>query len=82
MSTAELKATLHNLIDEIEDNSILNAVYALLSKITSKSLTKDWWNEISTAEKISIDEGLASVEKGEIYSHKEVMEEVKSKFNL
>jgi len=34
MSTIELKTDLHNLIDEINDNAVLKALYMLLKKQT------------------------------------------------
>ena len=62
------------MIDAIEDNTILNAVYAILFKVTGKkassiSLTKE--------EKVAVNKAIESVEKGILYSHNEVMEEMK-----
>ena len=55
MSTAELKSTLHNLIDTINDSKTLNAIYALISKKTKQEI--DWWETISEEERAAIEEG-------------------------
>lgn len=33
----------------------------------------DWWDEISDEEKADIEEGLAQADRGEVFSHEEVM---------
>ena len=33
----------------------------------------DWWDEISDEEKQEIEEGLAQADRGEVFSHEEVM---------
>lgn len=43
---------------------------------------QDWWDEISDAERQSIEKGLAEANKGELISHEEVMKEVRAKYNL
>lgn len=80
MNVLELKSDLHHLIDKINDKSILNAVRTILSKQAEKST--DWWDEISEAEKKSIEQGLAEADRGKFIPHEEVMKEVKAKYNL
>jgi len=82
MNTVELKSGLHKIIDSIEGNDKLKAVYAILSKLSIGKKEVDWWDQISEAEKQAIEEGLASIERGEVYTHEEVMKEIKTKFNL
>ena len=74
MSTAELKYTLHNLIDVINDSKTLNAIYALISKKKKKDL--DWWNTISAEEKKAIETGLKQLKDGKGIPHKEVRKKV------
>ena len=79
MNTIELKSDLHQLIDKINDASILNAVKVLLSKGEAET---DWWDEISAEEKRAIEQGIAEADRGKLIPHEEVMKEVKAKYNL
>lgn len=45
-------------------------------------IEQDWWDEISEAERQSIEKGLAEANKGKFIPHEEVMKEVKVKYNL
>ena len=80
MSTAELKSNLHKLVDSINDSKTLQAMITLLSK--KEAMNVDFWDELSEEEKASIEEGIAQADRGELFSHEEVMAEIKSKFNL
>lgn len=42
----------------------------------------DWWDQISEAERQSIEKGLAEADRGELIPHEKVMKEVKEKYNL
>ena len=37
-----------------------------------KNQTKDWWSEISDAEKLSVKKGIADADNGKLNSHSEV----------
>jgi hypothetical protein len=64
MSTAELKYSLHSLIDKINDSKTLSALYTLLSKNIEAS--------DNDSEKVkSIKRGLLQIKKGQTVSHKE-----------
>ena len=78
MSTTELKYNLFKAIDSINDSKTLKKIYALISKNNKK----DFWDTLSKEEKKSIEVGLAQADREELISHKEVMAEIKSKFNL
>jgi len=80
MDTIELKSYLHELIDNIEDNNILNAVYLLLAKLQSKSEEKDFWDDLPEHVKVGIEEGLAQSERGEGIPHNEVMKQIRAKY--
>ena len=81
MSTAEAKLQLIRLIDNTDDISLLDKAYAALSKLFSKQQT-DWWDEISAAEKASIERGIAQADRGELIPHEQVMKEIKSKYKI
>ena len=49
-----------------------------LSKIESiQDAESDWWNLISSKEKLEIEQGLVEIERGETKTHAEVMLEYK-----
>ena len=47
-----------------------------------KSMEVDWWDEISEAERISIQNGEEELNRGEGIPNEEVMNEVRNKYNL
>lgn len=73
MSSAELKYSLHQLIDEITDKNVLQAVYTLLSKASEDD---DWWNSLSEKSKQSILRGLDDADNGRFVSDQEVKTKV------
>ena len=82
MDTLELKSYLHELIDDIEDNHVLNAIYLLLAKLQSKVEEKDFWDELPEHVKKGIEEGLSQSERGEGITHDEMMKQIKAKYQL
>lgn len=78
MSTLELRTTLHRLIDGVTDNSVLEAVYALLS--SSKNETSaDWYETLSEDSKSSIRRGLEDIKNGKITSHEDALARFENK---
>jgi len=41
---------------------------------------KDWWDEISDEEKADIEDGLAQADRGEVFSHEEVMAKYRRRY--
>jgi predicted transcriptional regulator len=80
MNIAELRSDLHRMIDEISDDRLLSAVKSFLSR--QKNGDSDWWDELGTEEKESIQRGLEEANRGELIPHEEVMKQLKSKYNL
>jgi len=80
MDTIELKSYLHELIDSIDDNNVLNAVYLLLAKLQSKTEEIDFWDDLPEHVKAGIEEGLTQAERGEGIPHSEVMKQIKAKY--
>lgn len=80
MSTAELKTSLHQLIDVTTDSSVLKAVYTLLSKAV-KAEAEDWYDELSDEEKASIQRGLDDLNHGRTATHEEAMKRVNDKIS-
>ena len=74
MDAIELKSDIHNLIDRVNDMSMLRAVKAILSKQTSES---DFWEELPLNIQESVKRGIRQVENGETRTHEEVMQKHK-----
>jgi hypothetical protein len=80
METIELKSYLYELIDDIEDYNVLNAIYLLLAKLQLKTEDSDFWDDLPEHVKAGIEEGLAQAERGEGIPHNEVMKKIKAKY--
>ena len=70
MTAIQLKSRLHELIDDINDEQFLEAIKAFLE---GRQNPGDWANEISEAEKASIQRGIEQADSGELIDHEEVM---------
>lgn len=68
MSTIELRNKLHSLIDSINDNEKLKAVLTLLN---NKESNDDWYNDLSSNQKQSIEKGLDDIKNGRLKSNVE-----------
>jgi hypothetical protein len=60
------KIELIQWLTTLDDKSLIQKILEL-----RKSETKDWWNEISESEKISIEKGLSDADNGKVNSHSE-----------
>lgn len=79
MGTVELKTELISLIEKIEDNKVLNAIYVLLTKQSAIEKKADFWDELPESVKNDIDEAIAECERGEGIPHKEAMKQIRAK---
>jgi hypothetical protein len=73
---SELKIELHSLIDKIEDERILNAVYTLLNLTRKKYPFEPESNEEFLA---SIQEAEKDVAEGRVFTHEEVKQHFRNK---
>lgn len=75
-----IKTALHQMIDQIEDDKVLEAVYTLLLN-QPVAFTTDGKPLDQKAFEELIAEGEEDISKGRIYSHEEVMAHFKQKMN-
>jgi len=61
-----IKIELIQWLTTLDDNSLLQKILEL-----RKSQTKDWWNEISTMERESIEKGILDAQSNKLNSHSE-----------
>lgn len=71
MNTLDLKSNLHNLIDSIQEDVVLEALQDVIQSFIKKE-EPELWKSLSEAEKNAIEEGLTQAEAGLVVSHKEV----------
>ena len=77
MSTIELRSQLHQLIDQIRDDAVLQAHLVLLSR-EAIIHTNDFWDELSPDQQASIDRGLADLEAGRRKTFWEILKKYRS----
>lgn len=74
ISLQEKKLEIIQWLVSLEDSELLNKIFTL------KPQQKDWWDEISDAEKHSIERGLKDIENGRVTPHEDVMEKYEGRF--
>ncbi len=82
METTELKSALIGLIESIEDNKVLNAIYILLTKQFSAEYKVDFWDELPEEIQKDIDNAINEGKSGKGIAHKEAMKQIKEKLEL
>lgn len=76
MDIQTLKLDLVSKIINTEKPDILVEI----NKIFQQEKKSDWWDELPTEVKDSILEGMADVKKGNVFSHEQIVQEVKQKY--
>jgi len=82
MGTIELKSNLHRIIESIDDNKVLNAIYILLVKQLKVNQKLDFWDELPEELRNEIEEAIKEAERGEVFTHESVVQEMKGKYNI
>jgi len=80
VTTVEIKSDLHRIIDSISDVSILQAIRVLLAKSAIDMVELDFWDELPESVQQDLDISIKQADKGELHSHEEVMQRIKTKF--
>ena len=73
MGTAELKTNINQLLNGINDDSLLQAVYTLLSKATAND---DWYDNLPKEAKESIRRGIKDADNKRFVDQKDVQSKV------
>ena len=74
MDIQATKIELIHWLTELQDTDILKQLTAIKGG-------QDWWDAISSEERLAIDEGLAELDRGEGIPHEDVMKRVQERFN-
>ncbi len=81
MSASAIRKNLHLAIDNIKDESFLNAMYTIVS---AKNVDNhiDLWDTLSKQEKAAIEKGLKDIEEGNVFSHESVRKAIKTRYKI
>ncbi|MCU0447719.1 MAG: hypothetical protein MUE85_22690 [Microscillaceae bacterium] len=71
MNTLELKSELHQLIDSLEDEAVLQSFYTLL--IRQQNAPSDFWEKLNAMQKADIEAGIADLDAGKTKKIAEVL---------
>ncbi len=61
------KLELIRWLAELQDSAVINEIFELKKK------DKEWWNEISTAERESIKSAMKDIDEGRLIPHEEIV---------
>jgi len=78
MDIQTLKLDLVSKIINIEKPALLIQI----NKILQKENKTDWWDKLPEEVQESILEGMDNVQKGNVYSHENIMQEAKQKYGF
>ena len=78
MDIQTLKLDLVSKIINTEKSDIL----VKISNIFQQDRKSDWWDELPAEVQESILEGMADVKKGNVFSHEQIVQEVKQKYGF
>ena len=73
MGTIELKSELIGIIEDLDDESLLKAIYVMITHKPVPLRKGLKWEELPEALQKEIEEGLVQAENGEVIEHAQVM---------
>ena len=82
MGKQSLKLEIYRKLDELDEEQlqVVNEMVTAYLKQTDEEEAE--WNALSDEDKAAIEEGLQQIERGEFYTHEEVMERIHRKFGI
>jgi len=75
MSVVELKTSLHNVVDRINNDTVLQAYLVLLSREVEMENQKDFWLDLDSETKSAIEQGLGEMQRKETVNAFDFMKE-------
>lgn len=75
MSVVELRTSLHNLVDRINNDTVLQAYLVLLSREVEIENQKDFWSDLDSEAKSAIEQGLGEMQRKETVNAFDFMKE-------
>jgi predicted transcriptional regulator len=81
MDIKTLKSEIYQMLDQLDEQG-LNEVNEMVTAYLKQTDEEEQWDTLSDEDKAAIDEGLQQLERGEYYTHEEVMERIHRKFGF
>lgn len=75
MNETELKSSLHELVDRINNSTVLQAYLVLLSREAELENQKDFWLDLGNDTKSAIEQGLGEMQRKETVDAFDFMKE-------
>ncbi|MEZ4883717.1 MAG: hypothetical protein R3E32_03180 [Chitinophagales bacterium] len=72
MTVLEIKQNIYNIIEEIQNKSILEELHLALLEAQKADANNDFWDELSFQQQKSIEKSLQEVKEGKTIPHSEV----------
>ncbi len=72
MTVVEIKKDIHNIIEDIQNKSILEELRLVLKDVQKADTQGDFWSELSLQRQKSIDQALKQVTEGKTIPHSEI----------
>ena len=80
MNAIELKSDLHQLIERVNDHSVLEALKVILSKGSVRK--GDWADSLNHSQKEELEASIEEADQGKTIPHAEAMEQIRNRYNL
>jgi len=74
------KSEIYLMLDQLDEQG-LNEVNEMVTAYIKKT-DEEQWNELSDEDKAAIEEGISQIERGEFYTHGEVMKMIHREFGF
>ena len=78
MVATEIKNNIQKLLLETEDVAVLQQIEQYFKALLDDSY--DWWEELSTSEKVLVDKGVKEIEQGEYIINEAMRAKMKTYF--
>jgi len=79
MNTADIKIDIFRRLDGLKDNHLKKVYGALLNLLNDEICTEDW-EQYSQEQKKALLQGIDELERNEVSSHNEVIQQMKKRF--
>jgi predicted transcriptional regulator len=81
MNIKTLKSEIYQKLDELDEQG-LSEVNDMVTAYLKQTDEEAEWDALPDEDKAAIDEGIQQIERGEFYTHEEVMERIHRKFGF
>jgi predicted transcriptional regulator len=81
MDIKTLKSEIYRKIDELDEEQLFQ-VNEMVTAYLKQTNEEEQWDTLSDEDKAAIEEGISQIERGEFYTHEEVMKMIHREFGF